>query len=287
MLRSLKNSKGFTLIEIAVVMIIIGLLAGGGVSLMRMLSQRKMRQESIAYLNQAKDALVSFASINGRLPWADTSGNGNENTGATAGNLPFLTLKMPAADSYRRALKYELNPGLGNNLSASCTALRSGLAGDPDIVDADGSSTAFAVAALVVSAGPTDADGNGNVFDDINSGTHQGDNTDGNPNYLRHPPIDTTFDDLVSFIGENELYAKICEYLALAVNNNSGVNVYVRNLTLGVDLGGPLADGNSGLYYIQSGTQIALRDAGGSAINSNPPTPIFLAGQGYTLNAIP
>ena len=83
------------------------------------------------------------------------------------------------------------------------------------MVDADGASTSFSIAAIIISAGPMDADSDGNVFDAITSGPYQGDNTDGNPNYIRHPPTDT-FDDLVSYIGGNELYGEICEYLDLA-----------------------------------------------------------------------
>ncbi|HWR90943.1 MAG TPA: type II secretion system protein, partial [Desulfobacterales bacterium] len=46
------DQRGFTLIEIAVVMVIIGLLAGGGVSLMRMLTERKARNDALAYLKE-------------------------------------------------------------------------------------------------------------------------------------------------------------------------------------------------------------------------------------------
>ena len=280
-----RNSRGFSLIEIAIVMVIIGVLAGGGVSLMGMLTKRKARTETIDYLKQAQAALISFADIKGRLPWADTSGDGAENAGAGAGNLPYQTLKLSPTDPYKRMLRYEFNANLGTNLTASCSALRSGLSGGPDTVDADGAAASFPIAAILVSAGTMDADSDGNVFDDISTGTHQGDNRDGNPNYIRHPSVDI-FDDLVVYIGENELYGKICEYLALAVNNTSGATVYVHNSTQGADLG-TLNDGGSGVYEIMSRTQIEIRSApggGGTIIASNPPNPIALAGQGCTIN---
>ena len=283
-----RNNRGFSLIEIAIVMVIIGVLAGGGVSLMGMLTKRKARTETIEYLKQAQAALISFADINGRLPWADTSGDGAENAGASAGNLPYQTLKLSPTDPYKRMLRYEFNANLGTNLTASCGALRSGLSGGPDIVDADGAAASFPIAAILVSAGTMDADSDGNVFDDISTGTHLGDNRDGNPNYIRHPSVDI-FDDLVVYLGENELYGKICEYLALAVNNTSGTTVYVHNSTQGADLG-TLNDGSSGVYEIMSRTQIEIRSApggaggGGTIIASNPPNPIALAGQGCTIN---
>ena len=280
-----RNSRGFTLIEMAIVMVIIGLLAGGGVSLVGMLTKRKARIETIDYLKQAQAALISFADINGRLPWADTSGDGAENTGDSSGDLPYQTLKISPTDPYKRVLRYEFNASLGTNLTTSCSALRSGLSGGPDVVDADGATSSFPIAAILVSAGTMDADSDGNVFDDISTGPHQGDNTDGNPNYIRYPSVDV-FDDLVFYLGENELYGKICEYLALAVNNNSGATVYVYNSTQGADLA-TLSDGNSGVYEIMSRTQIEIRSAsggGGTIIASTPPNPIALAGQGFTIN---
>ena len=280
-----QNNRGFTLIEIAIVMVVIGLLAGGGVSLIGMLTKRKARMESIDYLKQAQAALISFADINGRLPWADTSGDGAENSGAAAGNLPYQTLKISPLDPYKRSLRYELNANLGTNLTTSCNALRSGLSGGPDVVDADGTTTSFPIAAILVSAGAMDADTDGNVFDDITTGTHQGDNRNGNPNYLRHPTTDT-FDDLVVYLGENELYGEICEYLPLAVNNASGATVYVYNSTQSADLGA-LNNGDSGVYEIMSRTRIEIRSnsgGGGSLIASTPPNPISLAGQGCTIN---
>jgi prepilin-type N-terminal cleavage/methylation domain-containing protein len=281
------NHHGFTLIEIAIVMVIIGLLTGAGMSLMGMLTKRKARNETVNYLKEVKGALISYATINGRLPWADTDGDGNENSGATSGDLPYSTLGVKPRDSYIRLLKYALNTTLGTDSGTSCSALRTGLSGNPLVVDADGASTAFSIAALIISAGPMDADSDGDVFDDITSGTYQGDNTDGNPNYIRHPPTDT-FDDLVSYIGGNELYGEICEYLDLAVNNNSGSTVYVYNQIQGSDIGS-IASPGTGSFKILSGTEIRLCPTPGgclpsSTVSSTPPTPINLAGKGYTID---
>ena len=251
-----------------------------------MLTKRKARTETIDYLKQAQAALISFADINGRLPWADTSGDGAENSGATTGSLPYQTLKLSPTDPYKRTLGYELNANLGTNLTASCNALRSGLSGGPNVVDADGAATPFSIAAILISAGTMDADSDGNVFDDVTTGTHQGDNTDGNPNYIRHPSIDT-YDDLVVYLGENELYGKICEYLALAVNNTSGATVYVYNSTQGADIGTLSTKiATRTREEIMSRTQIEIRSAsggGGAIVASTPPSPIALAGQGRTI----
>jgi len=282
--RRLVTRHGFTLIEMAIVMIIIGILAGGGTFVMGMLTERKARNESIDYLHQAKEALISYASTQGMLPSADTDQNGTGD-GATAGGFPYLDLKLRPTDFYKRVLRYELNPNLSSDLQATCSAVRTGLAGSPAVVDGDGSSTAFPVAAVLVSAGPMDADGNGSNFDGVNSGAHQGNNATGAPNYIRFPPTDT-FDDLIVYIGEHELYSELCEYLSLAVINSSASTVYVYNHTAGGNLGTLIA-GGSGSYQVLSGTRVSVRDAnngGGSPVASIPDTPIFVAGRGYTID---
>jgi prepilin-type N-terminal cleavage/methylation domain-containing protein len=281
----LRNQHGFTLLEIAVVMIIIGILAGGGVSLMKMLTERKARLATVEYLQQARMGLISFAVNNGRLPWADSDGDGLENNGTTSGSLPFLTLRIAPADAYKRVLRYAFNSNLAANRFASCGALRAGLATPPMIVDADGTGTAFAVAAVLVSAGPMDADSNGNVFDALAAGTHQGNNTTGNPNYLRHPLV-ANYDDLAVYISAHELSAELCEYLTLAVNNNSGSAVHLYDVNQGGDIGS-INNGGSGVFNVISGSRLELRSStggAGSIVASTPPTPIALAGRGATLN---
>jgi len=286
------DKHGFTLIEIAIVMVIIGLLAGGGVSIMGMLTQRKARNETIAYLKETKEALISYATINGKLPWADTDGDGSQNSNATSGTLPYLDLKVRPSDPYKRVLRYEINSNLGTDRPTTCNALKAGLTSGPRLVDGDGSTSSFFIAAILISSGPMDLDSDGNVFDAVTSGSYQGDNTDGTPNYIRYPPIDT-FDDLVVYIGGNELYGNLCEYLTLAVNNGPGEpTAYVRDANQGIDLGS-IGGGNSALYEIISGTRIEIWSSGGgsggggSIILSDPPTPIYLAGNGYTITIPP
>jgi prepilin-type N-terminal cleavage/methylation domain-containing protein len=280
------DNKGFTLIEIAIVLVIIGLLAGGGVSLMGVLSERKTRSETLEYLDGAMAALINFAKINGRLPWADSNGDGNEDSGSSTGTFPFQTLRFRPADVQKRPLKYALNSNLGNNLPNSCSALRGGLSGAPLVVDSDGASTAFPVAAVLISSGPKDADGDGNVFDGVTTGTHQGDNTDGNPDYIRYPP-NNSFDDLLVYIGEYALYGEMCGNPNFSISNSSIANIYVYNRTKGADIG-IVAPGSAISYGIISGSQIELRSAaggGGTIVTSTPNTPLIVAGSGATVVA--
>jgi prepilin-type N-terminal cleavage/methylation domain-containing protein len=280
---------GFTLVEIAIVMVIIGILAGGGVSLIRVLTERNMRNATADYLKQTRSALISFVVNQGRLPYADSDGDGLENGpgagSATNGTLPYLTLQTPPTDAYRRTLHYEVNANLVSDRSATCSAIRAGLAARPMMVDGDGVGTSFPVAAVFVSAGPMDADHNGNVFDAIGSGTFQGNNISGSPNYLRHPPMETTFDDLTAYVGGNELFSQICEYVDLAVNNTTTAAVVVFDLNTGSAIGTVPAT-SAATFSVISGTRIELRNGGGATVPSTPTTPIALAGRGEAL-AVP
>lgn len=278
------DNRGFTLIEIAIVLVIIGLLVGGVVPLMKVLSERKTRNESLDYLNEARAALVNFAKINGRLPWADTNNDGVSDAGAL-GWLPFQTLGIKPADSNSRRLRYALNSNLGANLETSCRFLRSGLVGGPLVVDSDGTATAFQVAAVLISVGPRDADNDGNFLDDVTAGTHQGDNTDGNPNYIRSRPTDT-FDDLVEYLDRFTIYGEICGNPQVAVRNGTAANVFIRNSTTNTDIG-IVAPNNTVSYGIESGCQIQIRTAaggGGSIVTSTPVNPLYVAGSGTALN---
>jgi prepilin-type N-terminal cleavage/methylation domain-containing protein len=278
------NQQGFTLIEIAVVLVIIGLLAGGGVSLMRVLTERKARNEALSYLKDTQFALIGYAERTGRLPWADNDGDGTENSGVNNGTLPYYTLQVAPRDTYKRVLRYALNPNLGTSRSLSCSALRAGLTGTPLVVDADGATALFPVAAIIVSAGSMDSDRDGNVFDRLAAGVHQGDNTDGQPNYLKHPPV-VGFDDLVIYIGANELYTYLCEYSSLAVNNNSASAVYVYETGQSTDLG-IVPAGGSRSFNVLSSSSVELRSGpggSGTIVSTTPPTPIALAGRGVTI----
>ncbi len=278
------KEQGFTLIEIAIVMIIIGILLGGGMPLLRAITEQKKRNETISYMEEVKKSLISYVKIHGRLPWADVNNDGIEDRYSYYGFLPYVTLNISPVDAYSRHLKYEINKALGKDRFTTCNSLKQGLHGYPKVVDSDASPKPFTVAAVIVSAGRMDADNDNNVFDKITKGSFTGDNTDGRPNYIRYPPVNG-FDDIVRYIGAYEIYADVCEFLSLAVNNRTANTIYIYNASTGNDIGILIA-GKNGLYSILSGSKIEIRNmphGRGHIVDSNPQTPIILSGTGATI----
>ena len=68
------DKKGFTIIEVAIVMVIIGLLVGFGTTLVGPLTERSKRMATTEIIMGAVESIVGFASAEKRLPqWGDNS----------------------------------------------------------------------------------------------------------------------------------------------------------------------------------------------------------------------
>src|SRR5579864_1369880 len=101
-----RRSRGFTLIEVAISMVILGLVMTGlVVALSQEIQQRKLL-DTRTTLTQASEALTSFVVANARLPCpAIVGSNGLESTTgpgvctAAAGFLPAVTLGLPNLDT--------------------------------------------------------------------------------------------------------------------------------------------------------------------------------------------
>jgi prepilin-type N-terminal cleavage/methylation domain-containing protein len=110
------SQQGFTLVEVAIVLVVVGLLIGGLVTpLSTQIEQRRVTDTQRA-MEEAREALLGFAVRNGYLPCpAISAANGLE---ARAGDrcageqrtgfLPWATLGMPKLDSWGHVFMYSV-----------------------------------------------------------------------------------------------------------------------------------------------------------------------------------
>jgi len=120
--RNLRN--GFTLLEMSIVLVIISLLVGGLLAPLSAQKEQAWRTDNAALMEQAREALIGFALVNGRLPCPDTSTppNGVENgvcsglnTFPNPGTLPWVTLGLDTGlDPWGNAIGYMVNGAFSN-----------------------------------------------------------------------------------------------------------------------------------------------------------------------------
>ncbi len=225
------NSSGFTLIELAVVLVVVGLLLGG--LLLPLGTQQEMQRISTTEdaLEEAREALFGYAVANGSLPCPDTDNDGVEdpvsgNCTAQEGNLPWATIGSDSGDDFgSRRFRYRVATDYNDHSSIACDTV-----GDIDICDAAtggsdctaGTEVALDVAAVLLSHGKnsfgaTDRGGNSmpapTTDDEV-------ENADADAVFVSRTHSESTepngeFDDIVSFVPTTLLCSRLIQGGAL------------------------------------------------------------------------
>lgn len=194
---SRSGTAGFSLLEMAVVLVIIGLIGAMLWQLLPRLGDASSPEpHAVVELRRAHSAVVGFALAHARLPCPDTDGDGREDCSGNVkvGRLPQQTLGQLFPVSLRYGVtraasadlgvldnRYKLHfpaPATSVVLPAAAVAHENGLdlcialrAAQRTAVGIAVGSHGVPVAFALAHPGGGDASGDGNLFDGLNSGT--------------------------------------------------------------------------------------------------------------------
>lgn len=215
-------NKGFTLIEMAIVLVIVGLLLAGLLGPLTAQIEQRRAEETRIILDEAKEALVGYALANKFFPCPDTNlvpngaegvRNGINECATLEGVLPWQVLGVRGLDAWGRYIRYRVSTNFSNNV----TYFRISDTGDIRVNSDTGTLTTSAVAVLI-SHGP-------NGFGGINTtqaspanqmpapaGADELENTDADaapPLFISHTPTPqgsaNEFDDTISWVSSSIL----------------------------------------------------------------------------------
>jgi len=113
----MRNKKSFTLIELAIVLVVIGILIGVGAGLIGILTKRVKYSENKESVKRAVEALKGYAIRFGYLPNARLPQNYNPSQEDPA----FNNVGVSGFDAYGKALLYIPAQELTNNSTDLCS----------------------------------------------------------------------------------------------------------------------------------------------------------------------
>lgn len=195
------GARGFTLIEMAMVMVIMGIIISIMMTVMPALIKTGKIKEARAVLKKYDLVLQGYAFANFRLPFADNTEDGLEDDNVFVGNLPFQTLGMTHGnDVWGQPVKYSVNGTAGgaDNFTTSvievpATTIEDTFKANMDAAavaafnqnivyitssDTCGAGIRINQAYVLVSGGAKDMDGGNGYFDLCNGVTGVGFNAD-------------------------------------------------------------------------------------------------------------
>ena len=218
----MKYQCGFTLIEMAMVLMIIGLLLGIFlVPLSAKMDQQKI-QETEQRLEKIKEALIGFATVQGYLPCPnltpvnDGKGHNPPCNQGKEGEIPWLVLGIDRYDAWGHPIRYRIDDRFGKteydksdpdntgfpNPPNTLSKLRVRNRNDEPLTNEDINSQVIAIIFSCGKNGVPDADNEGGVTTDAPSCVHStsGNQKPNNSIYTQDVYVENEFDDILVWL---------------------------------------------------------------------------------------
>lgn len=126
---STTRQHGFSLVEIAVVLIVLTVLSAGAISALRTQTQRAQFAEARNLIDETREALLNYAAVTGALPCPDTSSDGTAgipgscgSTGVLHGFVPWKALGIARSDPWGQSLRYAVHVKFTNAATVTLIA---------------------------------------------------------------------------------------------------------------------------------------------------------------------
>ncbi len=214
---------GFSLVEMAIVLVIVGLLLGGMLMPLSAQMEQRRNSETQKALDEINQALIGFAVANKRLPRPATSAtNGDERAACTTeaectGFIPWTALGVTKLDAWNHIFRYKVT--MAFTTTFALTTARSITVQTRDSAGVLANlTTANDVPAIVLSHGKN---GYGSTADDGTlqpsvpaSNIDETTNATSTTTYVSRSPAGTgatggEFDDLVAWLSPNTLFNRM------------------------------------------------------------------------------
>ncbi|NNG02439.1 MAG: prepilin-type N-terminal cleavage/methylation domain-containing protein [Desulfobacteraceae bacterium] len=242
--------NGFTLVEITIVLVIVGIIISIAATVLPSLIQSSKIKKARAILEKIDISMEGYLVANGQCPCPDTDGDGQENRipGAAppgddtcagyVGDLPYLTLGLSnAVDPWQNPIRYAVYEDLikttntGICAAAPCTLCLRDFSTNPTAAFLHTSAAAGSSnqAYIIMSGGSRDADGAGDFFDGRNTGTADVEFE------IPDKIIDATYDDMVRSVSFTYLLGRLCSGGSSGGTPPAGEDTYTNGCTNGTD----------------------------------------------------